>query len=749
MKRFVLLIGLTVLALLPDAARAASTERASVSSSEVEANGGSFRPAISSDGRFVAFESAATNLDPGDPDTFSDIFLRDRINGVTTYISRADGPAGTAANFGSLRASVNRSGRFVAYESLSSNLDPDDIDTVNDIYVRDVLNNDTILVSRASGAAGAKGNGVSLLPSISAGREIAFHSLATNLDAADSDATSDVFMRDLDGGGVPTSLMSRATGPTGAKGNGGSSDASISANGVFVAFSSNASNLDPADVDSTPDVFMRGGTDTTYISRASGVAGAGGNNGSGAPAVNQDGRYVAFTSASTNFDPDDADLVNDIYVRDTVAFTTALVSRASGAAGVKGNGDSFASAISADGRYVAFRSIANNLVPGDTNNLEDIFVRDLVAEYTVRVNLANDGSQTSANQVEDPSISAAGLVAFDDSAPLVIEDSNLTFDVYVRSADTDGDLILEPFDNCLDLSNAGQVDTDLDGQGDSCDPDDDNDEAPDSVDACDLRPEDYDGFQDADGCPDPDNDLDGVLDNSDVGRYCFDAAGVLPCHLASPSDCSNVEEDIDAFKDGDGCPEPDNDNDSFPDATDDCPGTDSQAGADGMLGAPQDLNHNGIKDGAEAAFTTDDVLTYAFEDRDGVLDTDGCHDSPGEDFDQDGFTDDNEALKIGTDPGYPCGTGGWPADFVGGEFSTNMVTIQDLGSFLAPVFHFNTFPQDPGFDARWDLIPGPAVPNGEWINIQDMAALLAGPTSTPPMLNGASIFNGPSCPLPP
>ena len=529
MKKLQVLLLLMVagLALAPGSAGAASTDRVSVSSSEVEANGSSFSPAISADSRFVAFQSDASNLDPGDPDTATDIFLRDLVNGVTTYVSRADGAGGVAANSFSSRASINRSGRFVAYESLSSNLDADDLDANNDIYVRDVLNTDTILVSRATGATGAKGNGVSLSPSISAGREIAFQSIATNLDAADSDATSDVFMRDLDGGGVPTTLMSRADGATGAKGNAGSSDASISANGVFVAFTSNASNLDPADVDSTPDVFMRGGTTTTYISRASGVAGAGGNNVSLQPAINETGRYVTFSSQSTNLDPDDPDVTYDIYVRDTVAFTTALVSRASGAAGVKGNGYSLASAISPDGRYVAFRSTSNNLVPGDTNNLEDIFVRDLVAGYTVRVNLEDGGNQAFPGPIGDPSISSAGLVAFHDNAPLVVEDANLIYDAYVRSADTDGDLILEPFDNCFDLSNATQIDTDLDGQGNACDDDDDNDNSPDVNDGCPTIPEDFDGYQDSDGCPDLDDDGDNVPDASDTGSMCFDPAGTL------------------------------------------------------------------------------------------------------------------------------------------------------------------------------------------------------------------------------
>jgi len=188
----------------------------------------------------------------------------------------------------------------------------------------------------------------------------------------------------------------------------------------------------------------------------------------------------------------------------------------------------------------------------------------------------------------------------------------------------------------------------------------DGDGLADSSDPCPLVAEDYDGYQDGDGCPDTDNDLDGICDpglasvscsGSDSGKMCFDPAATLSCPT---QDCRNIAEDYDAFKDSDGCPEPDNDNDGFPDAADGCPGVSAKAGADGMLGSPEDLNHNGIRDDPpESPLTTDDVV-LVFEDYDGILDGDGCHDSPGEDFDGDGFTDELEALAIGTNPGRGC-----------------------------------------------------------------------------------------------
>ena len=279
-------------------------------------------------------------------------------------------------------------------------------------------------------------------------------------------------------------------------------------------------------------------------------------------------------------------------------------------------------------------------------------------------------------------------------------------------------------------------------------PNSDGDGLADAADGCPLVTEDYDGFEDGDGCPDTDNDLDGVLDTADTGKLCFDPAGTLSCGTI---DCRNMAEDYDAFKDGDGCPEPDNDNDGFPDSADACPGADLHAGPDGMLGAPQDLNHNGRRDinppdpTTEAVFTTDDVFKLMFEDYDGVLDTDGCHDSPGEDFDGDGFTDDAEALTIGTNAGYPCGGNSWPADLLDqGPLSANKITLQDLASFVAPVRHLNTSPGNPNFNARWDLVPGKGV-FANTINLQDMAAIVI---LAPPMLNGARALNGPSCPMP-
>jgi len=165
----------------------------------------------------------------------------------------------------------------------------------------------------------------------------------------------------------------------------------------------------------------------------------------------------------------------------------------------------------------------------------------------------------------------------------------------------------------------------------------------DAVDACVSVPEDQDAFQDSDGCPDPDNDADGICDagmttvgctGSDQGRYLWQAP------LGGTVDCRNVAEDFDSFHDDDGCPEPDNDYDTFPDGTDDCPATDGTVGADGI------------------ADTGDEPVFYltpyqSREDFDGVIDTDGCHDSPNDDYDGDGAGDETEVFTMLTDPVNP------------------------------------------------------------------------------------------------
>ena len=180
--------------------------------------------------------------------------------GDTVLISRATGSDGAKArgafyNLPNL-SQLSFDGRYATFNSEASNLDLADRDTLNDVFLRDLRDSRTTLISRADGVLGAKGDGESFVgDGASAGRYVAFSSFASNLDPADTDSTADVYLRDFVA--AETTLVSRGDGPMGAKSNGASSRSRLSADGRFVAFESTASNLDPADPEPDSDVFVR------------------------------------------------------------------------------------------------------------------------------------------------------------------------------------------------------------------------------------------------------------------------------------------------------------------------------------------------------------------------------------------------------------------------------------------------------------------------------------------------------------
>jgi Tol biopolymer transport system component len=434
------------LALAPAApARAATDDLALVSRADggtgAKGDGDSFGSAMSADGRLVAFASTASNLHPDDIDGSTDVFVRDLQTDTITLVSRADGPAGAKANGPSARPVISADGRFVAFISAASNLHSDDHDGTFDVFVRDLEANTTTLVSRADGAAGAKGADDSFEPAISAdGRSVAFTSWAENLHPAHNDNYRDVFVRDLEAN--TTTLVNRADGAAGATADEGATEPAISGDGRFVAFSTSATNLDPDDYHSL-DVYVRDleASTTTLVSRAAGASGEKGNESSSESSISADGRFVAFESGASNLHPDDPDAAGegpgfrDLFVRDLQEHTIALVSRADGAAGAKGDGHSSQPAISADGRFVAFESGAENLHPDDGDEVLDVFVRDLEASTTTLVSRAAGPAGTTGNQDSGiPAISADGrYVAFESAASnLHPDDGDEIWDVFRR-----------------------------------------------------------------------------------------------------------------------------------------------------------------------------------------------------------------------------------------------------------------------------------------------------------------------------
>jgi Tol biopolymer transport system component len=383
-------------------------------------NNRSFNPVVSADGRYVAFTSNASNLVANDSNgTLQDVFVRDLVTGTTTLVSTTGTASGNSSSFNPV---VSADGRYVAFDSNASNLVANDSNGSRDVFVRDLVTSTTTLVSTTGTTSG---NNQSFNPVVSAdGRYVAFSSNASNLVANDSNGTiPDVFVHDLVTG---TTTLVSTTGNS--SGNSGSFNPVVSADGRYVAFSSNASNLVANDSNTTEDVFVRDlVTGTTTLVSTTGTAS--GNRSSNNPVVSADGRYVAFISQASNLVANDSNGSRDVFVRDLVTGTTTLVSTTGTSSG---NRDSFSPVISADGRYVAFISQASNLVANDSNGtLQDVFVRDLVTGTTTLV--STTGTASGNNQSFNPVVSADGrYVAFTSYASnLVANDSNSTQDVFL------------------------------------------------------------------------------------------------------------------------------------------------------------------------------------------------------------------------------------------------------------------------------------------------------------------------------
>lgn len=343
------------------------TERVSVGNRGQQGNDRSGGPAISADGRFVAFDSDASNLVRGDTNESTDVFLRDRVAKMTYRVSV--GPAGRQAESYSYQPAISANGAVVAFSSAASNLVTGDTNGAVDVYVRDLFSKVTRRVS--VGGGGQQGNADSTNPAISAdGQFVAFLSLASNLVPGGTIAPQGVYLRDrLTGSTRRVSVSS-----SGEQANDGSYGPAISANGRFIAFASDASNLVPGDTNESRDVFVRDRVAgvTTRVSVATSGEQAG--SGSEEAAISADGRFIAFTSYASDLVRTDTNGTSDVFLRDRLADVTRRVSV--GSSGQQGNGSSRAPAISPDGRCIVFTSDASNLVAGDTNDLPDVFARD-------------------------------------------------------------------------------------------------------------------------------------------------------------------------------------------------------------------------------------------------------------------------------------------------------------------------------------------------------------------------------------
>jgi len=511
-------IFLTLLTLSADTTGSAgTTTRVSVSSSGAQANERSSSPAVSSSGRFVAFQSRASNLVPndthvcefdGDPqaENCSDVFVHDRDTGLTERVSvSSNGEQGICPQNGACASNVkdiSADGRFVAFDSDATNLVIGDTNGRIDVFVRDRQLNTTSLVSASS--AGVQGNGRSFWPSINAsGRFVAFTSSSTNLVPGDTNlcpgACDDVFVRDL-----VTGVTSRVSvSSTSAQGNHHSRYPVISEGGRYVAFESSASNLVTGDTNGFVDIFLHdrdtdsdgifdeaGGIATTRVNVSS--EGDEANGHSKSIQITPNSRFIAFDSTASNLVAGDSNLCpsdpcDDVFVHDRQTGETERVSVSTG--GGQANGRSREPSISADGRFVGFSSGANNLATGDNNPTEDVFVHDRNTGITVRVSLSSGGTQGFSWSFSAALSTDGRLIAFDSDAEDLVpgDTNNCDFygrcrDVFVHDlGDADNDNEWDPFDNCPTTVNHDQLNTDGDTLGNACDPDDDNDGFSDAV----------------------------------------------------------------------------------------------------------------------------------------------------------------------------------------------------------------------------------------------------------------------------
>jgi len=414
----------------PAVAAAHVLERVSVADDEAQANNSSdYRTAISADGRFVVFASDASNLVPGDTNGFSDVFVRDRQTGTTERVSvSTDGREGNDHS-GISGVAISADGRYVAFDSSAGNLIVEsDSAGQSAVFLRDRDAGTTVQVSVGTG--GGPANGGSWGPSISAdGRYVAFVSAASDLVAGDTNNAHDIFVRDLQTGTTQRVSLTAADQQT----DGDSWDCAISGDGRYVAFQSSADDLVSGDTNGQDDIFVRdlqaGTTERVSVSNNEYQS----NAGSYGPSISADGRYVAFPSDASNLVVSDTNGRRDAFVRDRQAETTVRVSVSS--SGAQGNLSSGSRAISADGRYVAFLSYASNLVPGDTNGIEDVFVRDLQTGTTHRVNTSASGAQANGATWMGAALSADGrYVTFEsDASNLVSGDTNGGGDVFIAA----------------------------------------------------------------------------------------------------------------------------------------------------------------------------------------------------------------------------------------------------------------------------------------------------------------------------
>ncbi|MEQ8767929.1 MAG: hypothetical protein RL885_28755, partial [Planctomycetota bacterium] len=383
---------------------------------------------LSADGRFITFESKASNLISGDRNNGFDVFVHNRRHGKTELVSVA-ADVSFPGNDESRHPAISANGRFVVFESKANNLVYEDSNSYSDIFLRDRIHRQTHLVSRVW--PGDIGNNDSSLPDISGdGRWIVFQSFASNLVAGDTNGFSDIFLYD-----VSTRRITRISqAADGTQADRSSRQPSISDSGDWVVFTSQARNLLPTPAtDEWEDVFLYDRINGTIERVSNNPAGGVPNERSRLATISADGRWIVYQSAASDIVSGDTNSKWDIFLYDRITKQTRRISTSE--AGIEADDHSEHAHISADGRFVAFSSSATQLVPGDFNAAPDVFLEDVQTGALRRCSL-DWKDQEAPGTSYFPRVSGQGReVAFtSDASNLADGDTNGTFDVFVRDS---------------------------------------------------------------------------------------------------------------------------------------------------------------------------------------------------------------------------------------------------------------------------------------------------------------------------
>ncbi len=406
-----------------------------VSSATTAGNGQASSPAMTADGKFITYQCAATDLVTNqiDPNRAGfDIFVYERATGVNTLVTHRNGLPTTTGSAASIFPEISADGRFITYQSAAVDLSPStDANNTDDIYLWDRTTNSSRLITRTTTAGAnesANGRSFGARPSLD-GSTIVYTSYATDLvPGQNSPSAGNVFRLDRVAG--TTKIISHLPGAPATGGSGYSYLPLPNSDGSLIAFTSQSNDLVPQDNNSAADVMLFDNATGNITAASATTAGASSitpNGISGSPRASADGRYVVFTSGSTNIVTGQSDQNNrtDIFLRDRVADTITLVSHAAGAPTQTAAGLSTAPTISADGRWIAFLSQAPDLVPGtiDTTGFYDVFLYDRLANSSIMVSHAAISPTLSGLLGSDtPRLSSDGryLVFASDATDLVL-----------------------------------------------------------------------------------------------------------------------------------------------------------------------------------------------------------------------------------------------------------------------------------------------------------------------------------------